>query len=263
MFKKLFHVRMRERRCERSLLQTQAAHLCDMTPQRWSDLERGYRLPSQTEFELVSSLLGLRQVFVPPRSANKLLLNRASCQVPTPQPFFPHQDRLTHIRFRACARQYPGLVDGLLRRVARRADFRLCEYLCHRISCDSNLEPLHLLYLLSLWAEPGLYTPALCGHTRWPIVDCKGTKEVGFRPRPCMRLDDTFYFFQVSFRASSVMRVDTLCWDGAWYILEIDGRGHDFTGDATRARELELPMRTLNTDELRTKIEAYLWKKAS
>jgi transcriptional regulator with XRE-family HTH domain len=263
MFKTPFHIRMRERRRQLCFTQKQAAMHCGMTRPRWSDLERGHRRPNHTEFRAISRLLGIRNVFLGPPAPIKKLLDEAARQSPSRQPYFPHQDRLTHIRFCSCAKRYPWLVEALMHRIQQRKDYPLCEQLCHHVSCDSNLEPLLLLYLLSKGAKVGLRAPYLFGHSRWPIVDCSGNIEVGQRPRPCMILDSTWYFFQVSFKASSTIRVDALCWNGSWSILEINGKGHDFSNDRSRALELELPTTGMTDQQLKDLIEEHLWSKAS
>lgn len=233
-----------------------------MTRGRWSDLERGYRKPNPEEFRLLSHFLN-GKVFVPPPAANRTLLDQAARHSPPQQIFYPNQDRHTYIRFRACAKEYPTLTQALMDRIENRDDFDFCEYLCHRISCDSKLEPLHLLYLLSSGAVPGFRAPYQFGHTRWPIVDCRGRREVGFRPRPCMLLDGTWYFFQVSFKASPIIRVDTLCWNESWYLLEINGQGHDFSRDKRNAAVLELPMKCITTQQLTGLVEGHLLELAS
>ena len=263
MFTPLFCIRLKERRTELSLSQFGAAKACGMKRARWSDLERGYRQPNAEEFKLLCQFLKVSKVFVPPPAANRTLLHLAARRSPTQPLFFPSQDRHTYIRFRSCAKEYPALTGALLERIQNRGDFDLCEYLCHRISCDSNLEPLHLLYLLSSGAEPGLRAPYQFGHTRWPIVDCKGRREVGFRARPCMVLDDTWYFFQVSFKPSRTIRVDTLCWNGSWYLLEVNGKGHDFSKDRKNAAILQLPLKCLTTQQLIGLVERHLLKDAS
>jgi hypothetical protein len=92
--------------------------------------------------------------------------------------------------------------------------------------------------------------PSSYGHTRWPIVDCLGNAEVGFRPRPCLKLDDACFFFQVSFRALTLKRIDVLCWRGGWLGLELNGPWHVTDEDKERAKELELDIVFLNESQL-------------
>lgn len=263
MFKPLFHLRMKERRRQLGLSQSEAAARCEIDPQRWSNLERGERRPSEQEFQVISIYLNLGDVFVPPPAATRKLLNNAARLSPPTPPYFTHQDRVTHIRYCTCAKKYSALVNALMDRIKDREDFPLCEYLCHNISCDSKLEPILMLYLLANGADVGLRSPYLLGHTRWPIFDCEGKHEVGQRPRPCMILDGTWYFFQVSFKISGTYRVDALCWNGSWSVVEINGAGHDSSRDKERAREIGLPTRYWNEQQLIEMVEGGLWKLAS
>jgi len=211
---------------------------------------------------VITSFLGLARVFVPPVGARRSLMASGARLNPAPPPYLPHQDRNTHIRFCSCSLKYPRLVKALMERIEARLDFDLCQYLCHNISCDSNLEPLLLLHLLSCGAHIAMRAPSLFGHTRWPIVDCQGNFEVGHRARPCMVIDGTWYFFQLSFKTSRTLRVDALCWDGSWFVVEINGSGHDFRGDEERYRELGLPVRNISEQQLLEIIQTQLWKQA-
>lgn len=263
MFNPLFGKRMKERRLKFGISQTEAARCCGMRRRRWSDLERGRRQPTPCEAEVIKRFLGFEKCFISPPAATKTLLARAASMDTTKRPFYPQQDRLTHIRYRSCLRTYSELTNSLLPLVLARDDIRISEHLCHKVSCESSLETLFILYLLSLGAVAGLRAPCLFGHNRWPIVDCQGIEEVGNRPRPCLVLGQTWYFFQVSFKASKVMRVDVLRWGGRWSIIELNGRGHDSRGDSTRGQELEMPITFWTEDQLAQDIRNSVGRRAS
>jgi len=131
-----------------------------------------------------------------------------------------------------------------------RRDFDLCMHLCHRISCESWLECLHLLYVVASGAQPCLLAPARLDHLPQTIVNDTGRQFEGLSPHPCFVLDGCFIFFQVSLALSKTARVDVLRWDGRWTVLEIDGKGHDFQNDRRRAFEVAIPVRRLDESEL-------------
>lgn len=262
MFNPLFHTEMKDRRLKLGQTQDQAAKACRLDRNRWSNLERGYRRPTPAEFRTITTYLKIGTTFLCPPAANKFLLDQAARLKTTPAPFFSHQDRPTYTRFRASVVEDPTLTEELVRRIGMRDDCDMCEHFFHSVSCDSRFETLHLLHLLQLGGIPGMAAPASFGHTRWPIVDCRGRREVGFRPRPCLLLDGIWYFFQVSFRARTVKRVDVLCWQDGWSVIELNGPRHETFKDQMRAAELELPTTFVSDDKLLKLVESGLWKRA-
>jgi transcriptional regulator with XRE-family HTH domain len=241
---------MKEKRLTLGLTQKQASRRCGISRERWSSLERGYRSPKKAEQRILSALLGLDHCFVAPPEVMRQLRNSALSMAPNHKPFIPHQDRPTFVRFRASSRLYPELTTQLLSLVRTRSDFALCEYVCHKTSCDSSLESLLLLYLLALGAKPGFYAPAHLGRTPHPIVDDRGRQEVDVRTRPCLMIDQKYYFFQVSFSVSRVVRVDVLRWDEGWSVIEIDGSGHDDRLDSWKEQAINLPTMHLTESDL-------------
>jgi hypothetical protein len=221
-----------------------------MNFRRWSALERGYRAPNAKENYQISRLLGLRKCFVTPPKSTQRLLHNGMYLTTVHRPFYPKRDRLTYIRYRTLWKRHPELVRALEIRVLARPDVGLCEEICHRISCDSSLESLHLLYLLASGAKPALHGPETLGRLPQAVTDDRGKELVGLRPRPCLVLDSSYYFFQVSFRFSSVVRYDVLIWDGKWSTVEINGDGHDPTRDHWKAEALGLPMSYLHESQL-------------
>ena len=242
MFKPTFFQKMRERRLELSMTQRQAAELIGMSRSRWSNLECGHRRPTDTERREVAELLGLSDCFVPPYSINKTLLSNGVRLVECRESYFPHQDRSTHTRYGACRSRVPRLTAKLRSIVLDRSDSNTCQAISHRISCESWLEALYLLYLQASGAKPALIAPETLGRLHQPIVDDTGRRLVGLNPRPCFVLDGCFHFFQVSFCLSRIIRVDILRWDGSWSVVELDGMGHISSHDMERDRWLGLPV---------------------
>ncbi|MFA5505825.1 MAG: helix-turn-helix transcriptional regulator [Vulcanimicrobiota bacterium] len=263
MINPIFRLKLKERRRQLSLTQKEAATMCGLTRSRWSLLECGKRIPSEVEKRSISNSFQLGPVFYSPPGAKKKLLNQAQCLMPPRRVFLPHQDRPTQVRVRACLRAYPDLTNRLISKITTRVDGDLCEHFSHLVCCDSKLEALHLLHLLSLGGDPGLWAPAEFGHTYRPIVDCRGYKETGARPRPGIFLFDTWYFFQVSFKANTLIRVDLLCWKQGWSVLEINGFGHDASLDHLRGRELGLPVTYIDESKLLGMVEKGLSSRAA
>ena len=260
MFRPPFHIKMKEKRLTLGLTQRQAAQRCGISRERWSNLERGYRAPNKAEQRILFALLGLGDCFVAPPEVMRRLRNSARTMAPNRKPFLPHQDRPTFVRFRASSRLYPELTTLLLSLVKARSDFTLCEYVCHKISCDSSLESLFLLYLLALGAKPGFYAPAHLGRTPHPIVDDRGRQEVDVCTRPCLMIDQKYYFFQVSFSVSRVVRVDVLRWNEGWSVIELNGTGHDDRLDPWKEQAINLPTTCLTESEVIHNIKTFMGK---
>lgn len=250
MFDKPFHKRVRERRTARGLSQQQAADLCNLSRARWSDLELGRRRPSTKEFQSITNILRFNEAFVPPPGVVRKLLDQGARLTLKQKPYFGHQDRPTYIRFATLRKRYPREVDALARLAKQRTDLRLCEQTCHQIPCDSCLEAFFLLYLQAVGAKPCLLAPSSLGRLPHVATSCDGAYPVDLRPRPCFVLEDTYYFFQVSFRVSRLIRVDVLKWSAFWSVVEFDGEGHNSYRDSIRDSELGIPVKRINQMEL-------------
>ena len=250
MFKPQFHTRLRERREESGLTQKQAAEACKIDPDRWSQLERGRRIPSEHELKVIGSYFRLGPVFVAPRKATKQLLDNGARLAPPVTPFFVPQDRMTYARYRMLMARQGGLARTLEERLWSRRDFDLCQQFCHQVRCDSYLETLYLKCRLFEGATPSLLEPARFGPTPLPIVDPRTRKYVGARPHLCLIQGKTYEFIQVSFFGPIVYRVDVLQWNGEWRVIELDGEGHSPDGDPEREQAIALPTTRLQTADV-------------
>lgn len=246
MFRPPFHTLLKEKRLSAGFTQKEAAEICGLKCKRWSNLERGYRYPNDKERKRIGRLLRLGNTFVAPPGAVGKLLNSTRALAPNRKPFFPRQDRPTFVRFRAGSRRHPVLIEELTEIVTARPDFAYCEFVCNKISCDSSLETLFLLYLMARHAAPGFFPPSALGRTPNAIVDDRGRTQVGLRPRPCLVFEKKFYFFQVSFSLSRIVRVDILRWNDGWSVLELNGAGHDGREDWCRKEELGIDVTYLS-----------------
>ena len=244
-----FTYNLESRRRKAGLTKQQAAQMSSMTRQRWSAIERGQGRPTAEEFRQMEALLGMLQGPVKPSRVFQALLNRGRREAPTPLPYFPPQDRPSFKRFHAAGQRCPQLVARLASKIAARADFAICDFLCDRIAFDSYAEVLFALHLLANGAVPSLVAPAWLGaQTPCEIVEPELRNAVGHRPTPCLIHGENFYFFQVSFETPRVYTVDALSWSRAsgWSVLEVDGGGHDSRYDAERETAIGLPTRRIS-----------------
>lgn len=245
-----FHIKLKKQRAKSGLTQQKAADICKMPRHRWSDLELGRRRPSDSELQTLCRIFDIGRSFVACAGVTRQLLDEGAVLTPKRPPYFSHQDRATHIRFGTLRKRHPYLTRQLLGRVQSRIDYSICEHLCHTMSCDSHLEALFLLHLQAVGARPALVAPLLLEPLPHPVVSCSGEALVGLRPRPCFFYHHTYYFFQVSFRLSRIVRVDVLKWNNGWQVVEFDGQGHGATLDSHRDLELQLPVKRVSETEL-------------
>ncbi|HIB68290.1 MAG TPA: XRE family transcriptional regulator [Phycisphaerales bacterium] len=246
MFRPQFHKEMRRRRKKRNLTQKAAADMCKMSPFRWSHLETGRRVPSPLETDDICSLLQMSadRYSLVPHAIQRTLLDDGQSLLPTPPLFFANQDRTPYIRFRAALNSHRNLVHPLTTLVRKRPDYERVEYFCHNLALDSNLEAMFVLVLLAKGAVPILIAPLQLGHLPRPVIDPSNFAEVGHHRHLCLKLQENYYFFQLSFRASRILRVDVLLRDETWSVIEIDGAGHNHSQDGSRY-ELELPVNSV------------------
>ena len=258
MFNAPFHYRMKSRRSELGLSQTEAAQQCGLSNKRWSQLERGYRFPGSFEERRIRKYLNIRDYLLPPKAVVKRLSVEGSKLELSPTPYFPPQDRPTFYRYFAAKKRQPKLVQKLTSLVEQRSDIATCAFFCERTRCDSYLEALHILYLLALGAVPCLKTPALLGHPPAALVDPRSKKEVGHRKHLCLALGHQRLFFQMGLATTQMLVVDVLSWNGEWRVIELDGAGHDSSLDTARDQLLGIPVQRVLAYELEQEIRGFL-----
>lgn len=245
-----FHQQMRFHRRRLGLSQKQAAARINMTADRWSQLERGYRRPTQREVWGIAALLQMSRFFVPPAKHKRYLLDQGARLLPVARPFKAHAERSAYQRFRHCQRAYPQLTEHLQKLIDRRSDSERCWDLAQNICFESKLEVLHFLTYPAEGAKPALVAPASLGRTPISIIDPRTRLECGQRPHYCLVHKRCCLFFQVSFASDPPRRVDILCWNKGWQVIEINGLGHNSATDRKRAIELGLPVEFLTTGDV-------------
>jgi len=246
----VFHQQMRFHRRRLGLSQKQAAARINMTADRWSQLERGYRRPTQREVWDIAALLQMGRFFVPPAKHKRYLLDQGARLVPVARPFTAHAERSAYQRFRHCQRAYPQLTEHLQKLIDRRLDSERCWDFAQNICFESKLEALNFLAYLAEGAKPALVAPVSLGRTPISIIDPRTRLECGQRPHYCLVHKRCCLFFQVSFASEPPRRVDILCWSKGWHAIEINGAGHDPSGDHKRELELGLPIKFLSSSHV-------------
>lgn len=249
MIKIPFAYLVRTAREKAGLKQTHAADSIGMTPKRWNNLELGKRSPNQEELTKMEALLGPLRGTKRPKGIHRHLIDQGLRSIETAQPYFPSADRPSFKRYYAALDRCPQLVEHLTGIIMRRDDFEACDYLCDQIAVGSYLEAIHLLRLLAQGAKPALVAPAWLPSAPL-LVNPETREQVGHRPAPCLILNDAFYLFQMSFQTPRIFTVDVLCWDKRWFVIEIDGEGHDFTNDAEREAAIGLPFTRYRASDL-------------
>lgn len=167
-----------------------------------------------------------------------------------PKPFFDVQERSSFVRYRTSLAREQDLTLRLTDRVMQRSDSRVCQEFCNKVRLDSYLECLYVLGRLAEGAIPSLVSPVSFAPTPLTIVDPETRMFVGTRPRPCLVWNGCHEFYQVSFLANRVLRVDALRWVGHWQVLEIDGDGHQFADHSEREQSIGLPTTRLRTSDI-------------
>lgn len=251
MFFPSFHDQIRQARKINNLKQRELSEAAGLPRGRLSHLELGRRKPSAAEIEILARVLSLNHQhlkYSPTRPAGlaRKLRNEGRRSIPGAKPFFPPKDRANRVRYSAAKRRYPRLINGLTARICSRTDATLCAFFSEQVSCGSALECLYLVARLASGARGAWLPPLALGHSPLPII-CPQTKsKVGHRPMPCLLDDTSFDFFQISMATPRIYTVDILRFEQDWKAIEIDGRGHDFSGDEERTQALMIPLQRLS-----------------
>lgn len=250
MFFKPFHHQVKQSRVRRRLTQEVLAQRCGISRTRLVQLESNYRNPTPKERLALARKLGLYEtaplsIGVKGRLRSQGRRSRTSAPI-----YFPPQDRPTEVRYRAALSHYPHYVETVVKQLEIRSDFVDLAYLCSKLACDSRAEVLLILAILQRGALPALMSLSELGWLRHKAIDPRSRTEVNHRPQPCLVLDETVFFFQVALLTPRLYVVDTLVWKQGWYVLEIDGKGHDFSNDDERSQQLALPVLRFRTEEI-------------
>lgn len=254
MLEKSFHETLRWKRRQLNITQTRLAQDIGISQPRMSEIERGLIRPTDLEFVALVRRLSLGfsgGLAVRPARIVRYLVDQGRAVLPKAEPYFPRPDRSPRVRFLALQRKHPELASRLKSALKNREDYRELNYFCSQLALDSADEALYVLHRLSLGAKPCLLAPGTLAPLPCPVVCPESRSAIAHRPLPCLILEETFEFFQLTFATPRLFRVDVLTYCGGWSCLEIDGEGHDSREDGEKALALGIPIRRLKGDELR------------
>lgn len=251
MFQPVFHCILKQRRQAHKLRQLDLGRQCHIPWKKIGLFEQGRRVPSEDELRRLEAVLGSFDtcVFRPARYL-ETLRNLSARRRASHLPYFPPWDRPAAVRFHAARKQHPDLVRSLESCTRGRPDFALVNYFTAQLSCGSAVECLYLLSLLARGGQPALAPPLGFRRLPHPVVDPITREWVCHRPFPAIVLGEAHHFFQVSMLTPRLYTVDVLRWDGAWTVVEIDGRGHDGRGDQERDQAIGLPVKRLSGNDV-------------
>ena len=250
MFFISFHEQIRSARRSGALTQQELADKCGMSRSRLVQLERDYRAPTASEKRVLSRVLKISSSPTRPPEALRRLRNLGKRMRGEIRPYFPPQDRMTHVRFRAASQRHPEFVGKVMHHLKRRKDYLALAFLCSKFPLDSYAEALFVLALLNADAEVAMLAISDLGWTPHQAVNPMTREEVNRRPQPCLVFQDKMFFFQVAFLTPRLYTVDVLVWSSGWSLLEIDAEGHDYSEDQERTLRLKLPCKRLKPSEI-------------
>lgn len=135
------------------------------------------------------------------------------------------------------------------------ADDSTWDFLSTFVHADSATECKFHLGCIRGGAQAKVDSPLIWGYNRHLLLDLKGAS-LGARHWPCLLYRDQHttlcYWPQLTLKSeTTVYRIDGLLYyNGQWFILELDGQGHNSTFDETRSKMLGLPEIRFTSPEL-------------
>ena len=162
---------------------------------------------------------------------------------------------------RKAVARHRDLVLWLLSTIRQRPDGKRVLKLLHGVVAGSSVEAIVHLALLAADAVLTRVAPVAVNFRVHPVVDPVTRRMVGDCPVSAYRLNleglPCLLIPQVGLACRRyVWRVDFLCAvigrrrAAHWFVLEIDGEGHDSSADRTRDQDLEIPVLRLTEPEI-------------
>lgn len=256
-------------RRERNLSQQALADLAGFDRRRLSQFEAGLRLPNEKELGKWAEVVGVSLTRV---------LEESDWKPPVPgrpasatasrirEAFAGHRETYTHptrLAFEACWRaawkNHNAAMVRLSGAVEARTDLRLVEGFLYDLPCDSGLEALFDQHLLAGAWRPIQMSPMELGYADPRLLDPQTDQFLGHRLFRgfgfANRKMSAAILAQVPIHAFRRYVMDYLAAFrfGQWRVManiEVDGRGHDPTGDAERRGHIRLPELRLSEKRL-------------
>ncbi|MCE7875215.1 XRE family transcriptional regulator, partial [bacterium CPR1] len=260
---------LRKQRKARGLTQNELGRAIGADGRRVADWENLRRLPGAEEQSRLARVL--RVEWARPTECSRGRADTANL-ASSPMRYHPPSDRPMSVRLAAARDRWPEAVARLEQSLARRADRAQISRFLVRIACGSAEEALFDLRSLSGGARSVRASPLRAGFRLRPVVDPATGLMVGDLRVPALELAlgdwQLLLIPQVSVQVlvrdrtgtglkQRTPTVDFLVKAAVrgrilWFVLEVDGTGHDPRGDSERARHIGVPIVRLSTEEVAT-----------
>ena len=238
---------LKELREARGWSQDEAATRIGMNRQYLIRLEQGRALPTAAQAQRMA------RCYEAPVSCDAMMVSgRRLCDRADLRPY--RLEAVNRAPWRAAQKFWGG------RMAKANLNPQVWEWMCHHLSGESSHECYFWGQMQCAGAESFLGNPLVWGFDQHVLVD-RLDKLLGVRILPGLaykRGDLEIVFWpQVSVRTEKhTFRVDALLFvrkgkKRFWMILEIDGAGHDASGDAYRSQQLQMLEVRLSGEEIR------------
>lgn len=256
---------LRNQRKARGLTQKELGRAVGTDGRRVADWENLRRLPGAEEQSRMALVLGVQ--WARPTECARGRADTAAL-ASSPMRYHPPSDRPMSVRLAAARDRWPEAVARLEESLARRPDRAQVSRFLARTACGSAEEALVDLRVLSAGARSVRASALRAGFRLRPIVDPATGLMVGDLRVPALELSlgDLRLLMipqvsvQVLVRTGEGLKQRTPTVDFLvkaavhgrilWFVLEVDGTGHNPRGDRDRARQIGVPVLRLGTDEV-------------
>lgn len=238
---------LRQIREARGWSQGEAATNIGMNRQYLIRLEQGRALPTAAQALKMASCYG-----APVSSEAMMVSGRRLCDRAGSRPF--SLEAVNPEPWRAAQKYWGG------RMASEGLDPLVWEWMCHHLPGESSHECYLWGQVQCAGAQPFLGSPLMWGFDQHVLVDRLG-KLLGVRILPGLIYQqgdlEVILWPQVSLRTDKhTFRVDALVFvrkgrKRFWPIVEVDGSGHNSTGDAYRSGQLQMMEVRLSGEEVR------------
>lgn len=258
---------LRKQRKARGLTQKELGRAVGADGRRVADWENLRRLPGAEEQSRLARVL--RVQWARPTECARGRADTATLASSSMR-YHPPSDRPMSVRLAAARDRWPQAVACLEDWLARRRDRAQISRFLARAACGSAEEALLDLRLLSAGARSVRASALRAGFRLRPVVDPATGLMVGDLRVPALELAlgdwQLLLIPQVSMQV--LVRVPTgeglkqrtptvdflvkaaLRGRILWFVLEVDGTGHDPRGDRDRAQQIGVPIIRLSTEEV-------------
>lgn len=256
---------LRKQRKARGLTQQELGRAVGTDGRRVADWENLRRLPGAEEQSRLARVLGVQ--WARPTECARGRADTATL-ASTGMRYHPPSDRPMSVRLAAARDRWQETVARLEESLAGRPDRAQVSRFLARTACGSAEEALFVLRALARGACSVRASALRAGFRLRPIVDPATGLMVGDLRVPALELplgDQRLLLIpqvsmQVLVRKGEGLKQRTPTVDFLvkaavhgrilWFVLEVDGTGHDPCGDRDRARQIGVPVLRLDTEDV-------------